>query len=138
MLGPAIYQDMIQRVHQNLIRELNINGIKYTTLHICGKLGDEQLKSIADTGATSLDVDAPVDMHHARTVLGKRLAFIGNVGTTDLIIKKPEEIEENCRQLLEPRDLGLVLAAGCTMGPATPKENVAAMVTAARKYGCFS
>lgn len=137
MLGPVIYENYIQDVHTRLIAELNRRGIKYATLHICGQLGN-MLTMIADTGVNSLDVDSPVDMTESRAILGKRMAFIGNINTTEMITDTPDMITEKCKKVLSGKEgLGLVLGAGCTMGPATPKENVTALVNAAKEFGAY-
>lgn len=137
MLGPAIYEEYIQRIHKRVIDELRLRGVKYTTLHICGKLENQQLDMIANTGVTALDVDTPVDMSAARAFLGNRMAFIGNISTTELLTKSPEFIDGKCKEVLDSKNLGLILGAGCTMGPATPEENVAALVNSAKKYGVY-
>lgn len=102
-------------------------------LHICGKtvpiLGD-----MASSGARLLSLDQAVDLREARQVVGWRVALGGNVDPVRLMERgSPEEVTAAGRAAIAaggPRRFNLM--AGCALPPATPLENVRALVAAAR------
>ena len=49
----------------------------------------------------------------------------------------PAEIDTACKELIEiwKPDSGFVLGAGCALGPQVPRENMHALVEAAKRYG---
>lgn len=137
MIGPHHYKNFVQSRHKRIIDEFNRAGIKYQTYHICGQL-DPILEAVSDTGVASIDVDSPVDMKASRERLGSKTTFIGNISPAELVFSSPERITELCASVLSGKDgLGLILGAGCNMSPATPKENIMAMVQAAKTYGAY-
>lgn len=137
MIGPHHYKNFIQPRHKRVIDEFNRSGIKYHTFHICGQI-DPILEAVSDTGVASIDVDSPVDMKACRERLGHKTTFIGNISPAELVTASPERITELCAEVLSGKDgLGLVLGAGCNMSPATPTENIMAMVQAAKTYGVY-
>ena len=102
-------------------------------LHICGKTVPI-LKAMAATGARLLSLDQAVDMREARERVGWGVALGGNVDPVRLMEKgTPEEIIAAGRAVITaagPRQFSLM--AGCALPPATPLENVRALVAAAR------
>ncbi|AUX10158.1 uroporphyrinogen-III decarboxylase [Halalkaliarchaeum desulfuricum] len=74
------------------------------------------------------------DMRDAKAALGDQAAIAGNVHSSLLNTKEPEDVDEYCRELIE--DVGpdgFILAPGVAMDEAEP-ENVRAMIEAPRKY----
>lgn len=74
------------------------------------------------------------DMREAKAALGDSAAIAGNVHSSLLNTKEPEDVDEYCRELIE--DLGpdgFVLTPGVALDEAEP-ENVRAMIEAPRKY----
>lgn len=137
MLGPNLYRDHVLPVHKRIIDEFARSGIANTAFHICGDI-EAIIGDVSSTGVTALDIDSPVDMARCRERLGKKTAFIGNVSPTLLLSGTPDEAAAACRDALSAKDgLGLVLGAGCTMARDTPKENIQAMVTAAKTFGRY-
>ncbi|MDD2498641.1 MAG: uroporphyrinogen decarboxylase family protein [Desulfitobacteriaceae bacterium] len=137
MIGPHHYKNFVQPRHKRVIDGFNSNGVKYHTYHICGQL-EPILEAVSDTGVASIDVDSPVDMIACRERLGRKTTFIGNISPAELVRSSPERITELCAHVLSGKDgLGLVLGAGCNMSPATPPENIKAMVEAAKTYGVY-
>jgi predicted dehydrogenase len=51
--------------------------------------------------------------------------------------EKPDEVDAACKELIEiwKPDSGFILGSGCALAPTVPKENIHALVEAARKYG---
>ena len=137
MLGPVLYKELVLGRHKRIIEELKRNGAENQIFHICGNV-ESILEDVANTGATGLDVDTPLDIVKGRSMLGKRLAFTGNVSPALLLNGSVEEVLEACAGTLAIKDeLGLVLNAGCCMARLTPPENIKAMVEAASTIGCY-
>jgi uroporphyrinogen-III decarboxylase len=82
------------------------------------------------------EVDAKVDMRAARSLLGNRIALKGNLGTTFLLQRAPEEITAACRSILDSAraGTGMVLSPGCGVPRMTPLENLRAMVRASEEH----
>ena len=102
-------------------------------LHICGKTLPI-LGAMASSGARLLSLDQAVDLSEARRAVGWQIALGGNVDPVRLMEKgTPEEITAAGRAAIAaagPRQFSLM--AGCALPPATPLENVRALVAAAR------
>lgn len=102
-------------------------------LHICGKTVPI-LRAMASSGARLLSLDQAVDLWEARQVVGWKVALGGNVDPIRLMEKgTPEEVTAAGRAAIAaggPRRFNLM--AGCALPPATPLENVRALVAAAR------
>ncbi|MDR5674197.1 Uroporphyrinogen-III decarboxylase [Halalkaliarchaeum sp. AArc-CO] len=96
---------------------------------------DDRLEAIADQpdGNVVWQFDR-TDMRDAKEALGDRAAIAGNVHSSLLNTKEPEDVDAYCRELIE--DVGpdgFILAPGVAMDEAKP-ENVRAMIEAPRKY----
>ncbi|HYB75079.1 MAG TPA: uroporphyrinogen decarboxylase family protein [Candidatus Sulfotelmatobacter sp.] len=102
-------------------------------LHICGKTLPI-LGAMASSGARLLSLDQAVDLREARRAVGWQVALGGNVDPVRLMEKgTPEEVMAAGRAAIAaagPRRFSLM--AGCALPPATPLENVRALVSAAR------
>jgi hypothetical protein len=90
------------------------------------------------SGKVALHFDRVDRVEAAKHLKGKH-AFWGNIPASILDHGTPEDVENDVRELIDTfaADCGLIVdcAGGITDG-ATP-ENVAAMVAAVHKYGCF-
>ena len=79
-----------------------------------------------------------VDMARAKKVLGSSACIAGNVPSSVLYTKSPEEVKEYCRKLIETCAPGggyiLTGAAGMTEGN---PDNLRAMMLAVREYGVY-
>ena len=96
------------------------------------KGGGQWLTEIAECGASGVGLDWTVDIAQARAAVGARVALQGNLDPV-VLLTDPETVDREVR--------GIVRAAGPAPGhifnlghgivPATPPENVAALVAAA-------
>ncbi len=101
-------------------------------IHICGKT-DHILPLLRSVAFQGFEVDARVDIEAARTALGQSIALKGNLDTTFLLQRTPEEVYSACRQILQRSGFatGLVLSPGCGVPRKTPLANLRSMVRAA-------
>ena len=104
-------------------------------IHICGKT-DHLLHLLRGMPIQGFEVDAKVDMRRARELLGDRIALKGNLDTTFLLQRSPQEITQACRQILREGGFrtGVILSPGCGVPRMTPLENLRAMVRACEEH----
>lgn len=133
MISPAMYRASAQPWERRLAGLSHGLGRPYV-LHICGAAGPI-LADMAATGADGLELDQMTEAGRARTVLGGRTTFIGNIDPSAVLaLGTPAEVERATRSLLEafrgePR---FILNAGCAIPAETPSANLRAMIRAAR------
>ncbi len=133
LVSPAIYRQFALPYEQRVAAHAAELGLPYV-LHICGKT-DRILEDMVSTGAGGLELDYKTDVRLARSKLGGRTVFLGNIDPSGVLaLGTPEQVREKTRELLavfegEPR---FVLNAGCAIPSTTPPENLKAMIAAAR------
>jgi uroporphyrinogen decarboxylase len=100
-------------------------------IHICGRT-DHLLPMLRPLPFQGFEVDAKVEMRTARELLGERIALKGNLDTTFLLTRAPEEIYRASLAILRgfPSKTGIILSPGCGVARMTPLENLRAMVRA--------
>ncbi|MBI3091699.1 MAG: uroporphyrinogen decarboxylase family protein [Candidatus Tectomicrobia bacterium] len=117
-------------------------GVRSMFVHLCGNhmrnLPMWAEVPFGNPGVISLGDEN--DLTYAKEVLGKQHIIAGNINTAVLMQETPEKVEEACRRALEkakdaPR--GYVVMPSCELPPATPIENLEAMLHAARTYGRY-
>jgi uroporphyrinogen decarboxylase len=109
-----------------------------TMLHICGET-ELILDAILTVGADLFSFDK--NAHDVtREKLGTVIRLIGNIKPNDLLFGSPKQIYETVKQTvlaLKDSPKGFVIATGCEVPIATPKENVEAFISAAHTYGTY-
>lgn len=137
LISPEMYRAFAWEHEVTLCKQVQDYGIPWS-LHICGDT-NEIIEDMAQTGAKIIEVDWQVDMKKASQIVAGRAVLMGNIDPSDpLVHGTPEAVEAKARQIIE--DTGgrdLFLSSGCAMGRYTPKENMKAMVEAAKRYGTF-
>ena len=128
IISPRMFRGIVKPAIAGMVEA--IDGASF--LHICGNctpiLGD-----MADTGVDSISISDKVDVKQAKELVAGRAKITGNISTTvTLLLKKPEDVTEECRAAIEA---GVdILAPSCGIAPVTPNENIRALVEAARQY----
>lgn len=106
---------------------------KPVMLHICGNIAD-RLEQIADLPIDCLSVDTKMDLGLVEKRIGGRLCIAGNVNPVDVLKfgspQKTAAEAERCIKLGGGR--GFVLMPGCDIAPGVPRENIQALLSAAR------
>jgi MtaA/CmuA family methyltransferase len=100
-------------------------------IHICGKT-DHLLHLLRELPFQGFEVDAKVAMTEAHALLGERIALKGNLDTTFLLTRAPQEVYQASLAILRgfPLKTGIILSPGCGVPRMTPLENLRAMVRA--------
>jgi len=109
--------------------------------HICGNV----YPIIDDLIATGLDCIGPMDplgrftAKQIRERAGDRIALMGGVHTLSFLADDPHQIIDEARACIEGagQQGGYVLGSGCMVPPGSRKENLKALVTAAKRYGVY-
>jgi uroporphyrinogen-III decarboxylase len=109
--------------------------------HICGNI----LPIVEDLVKTGLDCIGPLDPlgkftpAQVRERAGDSVALMGGVNALSFVDSEPEELMAEARDCIEGAGQrgGYVLGSGCMVPPGSRRENLAALATAARRYGSY-
>jgi len=128
LISPKTFKEFVKPAIARIVEATG--GI--TFLHICGN-ANPILGEMVDTGVNAISIDENVNVQKAKALLGERVKIAGNISTTNtLLLKKPDDVREACRQALEA---GVdILAPGCGIAPRTPNVNVKALVDTTRQF----
>jgi len=141
---PAAFRELSLPTLKQATRMAREAGVP-TMLHSCGK--ERELVRIC-AEETALDCINPLepppmgdcDLAEIKRTFGKRLALMGNLHTTDVMLRgTPGQVMEAARQAIEAAgaDGGFILSTGDQCGRDTPDENIRALVTAAERHGRY-
>ncbi|MBW7885013.1 MAG: uroporphyrinogen decarboxylase family protein [Caldilineaceae bacterium] len=108
--------------------------------HICGD-ATAIVPDMVETGAAVLELDYKVDLKRVKEITRSRTTVLGPIDPSGVLaLGTPELVDEKCKEAIEilAPGGGLILGPGCALPPATPPENVHALVEAAKKYGVYN
>ncbi len=116
-----------------------------TLLHSCGKsreLVDMLVKHTRIDCINPLEMPpmGDVDLAELKQARGKQIAFMGNLHTTNTMLKgSAEEVFRASKEAIisAGEGGGFILSTGDQCGLDTPYENIFAMVEAAKEYGVY-
>jgi uroporphyrinogen decarboxylase len=144
MGDPTASGDMISRKHfeefavpayKRIYAELRKKNI-ITGIHICGSTED-RLDMLTETGVRFISLDYKVDLKKAKAITTGKTVLAGNMNPVDVMLREtPEGVIRSCEECIAAAGEGggFILMPGCDIPPATPVENVRAMVRAARSH----
>lgn len=122
----------------------NVNFIKNQGagcgLHICGT-SRGLWEILKETGIGTFGLDNVEDIAEAKLVLGDTMCIQGNVPPVEVMkLGTPQDVLRSARECIlkgygSPK--GYILTSGCQMPMGTPKENIQALMDAARIFGQF-
>ena len=126
--------DDVEPYFTRLTKTLARTGVK-VFLHLCGDFGD-RMDTIRKIGMHGVSLDEKNDLQKAREILGPDVCVIGNVnptatllsGTVDRVMVESTEAFEKAG-----RNGAFILASGCLIPSNAPRENLEALVAAAKQ-----
>ena len=134
MISPPMFRKFVLPRLQAIIRKLKVPCV----LHICGDTSPV-LDAMGQTGADVLSLDQCMNLAESRSTVPDA-AIGGNVDPIQsLLYGNREQVAAdtlNCIHTAGTRRF--VLMSGCGVPPATPVDNVVAMVQTAKDYGLGS
>jgi uroporphyrinogen decarboxylase len=148
LISPADYARFVLPYQRRALEALTATAEAHQALggtacdlwiHICGKT-DHILGQLRDLPFQGFEVDAKVPLPLARELLGPKIALKGNLDTTFLLQRSPQEVYDACIGILKgggfsgPLSTGVILSPGCGVPRMTPLENVRAMLRASEDF----
>ena len=138
MISPTTYRRWAWPAERKFFETLNPLAERHgaaTLLHICGNT-TAILESMADTGAQILELDSKVNLKTAKQRVGHRICLMGNLDPVELLWRgTPDKVARAAQQAIDDagQDGGFILGSGCEVPTAAPRENLQAMIAAARR-----
>lgn len=135
MLSPQFYERFIFPAQLRVVEDIKSERPDtLVRLHMCGRT-DDLLPTMRRLPADIFELDFPVDLSHAREVLGPDRVILGNVNTVEeMLTGSPDEVyaaAAECHRISGPRH---IVGTGCEVPPETPPENLHALVAYARDH----
>ncbi len=130
MISPSMFQESAQPYLARLVQAIHEQGAR-AGLHICGDTR-QSLADMARTRADILSIDE-MDLAEARTKVGPGAVLMGNVSTRTLLEGTPNQVAQATRTCIETGGNRLIVSSSCDVPTDAPRENVQAMVQAARR-----
>jgi uroporphyrinogen decarboxylase len=107
-------------------------------IHVCGK-SKKLWKKAAETGFSLFSVDNIEDLEEICSEIGSSTTILGNVDPVDVLlrgtVRDVYSEAEICIKKARNSKKGFILGSGCEIPPHTPKENIQALMDAARIFG---
>ncbi len=128
LIAPHTYKDIEFEFQSKQFAAIPVPKI----LHICGNVAPI-VEWMAQTGADILSLDPKTDAALVREKCSGDIILLGGVDPANtLLMKDTESVKEECEISISQ---GIqILAPGCAVAPATPTENLLAMVDVAKKH----
>lgn len=136
VVSPSLFRRFALPYDRRVADASHVLGLPHV-LHICGNT-EPILTDMLQTGSDGLEIDYKTDARRAHKLVADRSVVIGNVDPSGVLaLGTPGVVRDTtCELLAVFRDTPrFVLNAGCAIPPATPPENIHAMIRAAREYG---
>lgn len=132
ILSPRIFQSLIMPP----IKKIFAGTESPKILHICGDTNNI-IELMAQCGADVLSIEKKNRVAETRGKLGPDALIFGDIDGYGILTQgTPDQVEQAVKEAI---GAGVnAIWPGCDIWPTAPKENMQAMMTAARKYGRLS
>jgi MtaA/CmuA family methyltransferase len=135
MMSPQHYERFIFPAQLRVVEDIRAHRPDtIIRLHMCGRT-DDLLPTMLRLPVDIFELDFPVDLGHAREVLGPDKVILGNVNTVEeMLTGTPDEVyaaAAECHRISGPMH---IVGTGCEVPPETPPENLEALVAYARDH----
>lgn len=129
IITPGVFRKFSLPLIQRIFGDCQRAGAKACWLTITGEIKGF-LPDYPSTGAQLATVDYEVSLAKALELLPEQ-AIHGSLRPFDFVERGPEEIRQQCRDLLQLTQgrPGFILGSGCELPPNTKEENLAAMLS---------
>ena len=139
LISPAQYKNFSLPYLQKNVDYIRKNGAG-CGLHICGT-SRRLWEFLNTTGIGTFGLDNAEDIEEAKNVLGKHMCIQGNVPPVEVMKNgTPYDVLRSARECIRKgydSPNGFVLTSGCQLPVYTPKENMQALMDAARIFGRY-
>jgi len=133
-MGDAVCSQIDVETYNTYVRERHLEIISYihqlggkVKLHICGDTS-HLLPSYKNYNLDILDLDWQINIENARSILGEKVIFAGNINPVTIQNKSRDEVFHLCKNLVEKhKNERFILSGGCEISVLTPPENLKAM-----------
>lgn len=126
LISPKQFRSFTMPYEKSLLQKTREADLK-ALLHICGNTSD-RLDAILEISPDLMSLDCAVDLTKAMKALYGRVPIMGNVSTTDLFLKKPDDIRAASKSCIKSAGMrGFALGAACDIPIGSPIENVKAL-----------
>ena len=139
LISPTQYKKFSLPYLQKNVDYIRKNGAG-CGLHICGT-SRRLWEFLNTTGIGTFGLDNAEDIEEAKNVLGKHMCIQGNVPPVEVMKNgTPYDVLRSARECIRKgydSPNGFVLTSGCQLPVYTPKENMQALMDAARIFGRY-
>ncbi len=129
ILSPAIFRKLIKPHLDRIFSEIDSPNV----LHMCGDT-NMIIELLGECGADAVSVENKNDVVATREKLGADALILGDIDAYNVLVNgTPEQVEQAVKDAV---DKGVnALWPGCDIWPTVPRENMQALMRAAREYG---
>ena len=141
--GPDFFRKFVQPYEKRLIEAIHGAG-KFSVYHNCG-FARSLYENYRELGMTVWEtLSAPPrgdnDIATAKAILGNDICLLGNLDQVDFLKRAtPAEVAAKAREIVEAGKPGgrFIFSTSDYLEVGTPRENVAAMIEAAKEAGRY-
>lgn len=135
MMSPHHYETFVFPAQRRVVEDIKaVRPDVVVRLHMCGAT-DHLLPTMLRLPVDVFELDFPVDLTHAREVLGAHRVILGNVSTVSTMLSgTPDDVYRaaaECHRICGPMH---IVGTGCEIPPETPPQNLHALVAYARDH----
>jgi MtaA/CmuA family methyltransferase len=134
LLGPVLYKKFIVDEQMRVFKHIKQNHpAVLTRQHMCGRI-TKLAEDFATLPVDIYEIDFPSDLARIKQVVGDRV-LSGNISTiTDMFEGTPERVYDAVARCHAICGKYFIVNCGCEVPPASPNENLRAMVRYAKEH----
>jgi len=134
LLGPVLYKKFIVDEQMRVFKHIKQNHpAVLTRQHMCGRI-TKLAEDFATLPVDIYEIDFPSDLARIKQVVGDRV-LSGNISTiTDMFEGPPERVYDAVARCHAICGKYFIVNCGCEVPPASPNENLRAMVRYAKEH----
>jgi MtaA/CmuA family methyltransferase len=135
MMSPQHYETFVYPAQRRIVEDIRASHPEVIVrLHMCGAT-DHLLPIMGRLPVDIFELDFPVDLANARSVLGPDRVILGNVSTVgEMLSGTPEAVYAAAAACHRICGTMHIVGTGCEVPPETPAENLHALVAYARDH----